>query len=213
MRGGANCGPAGFGPTAQNKTFKTISGPCYTPTNPGESIVGATKARITWDSQPLIWRYRIRYREQGTTGWAAFVKDNTWTHHWITGLASNTTYEWQIRSICTVNGVGTSWSALRTFTTGSTAKHASSFLSGSHAAGAIEVFPNPGNGHFNVVLPTTDGTPTLMLYDMRGALLHRQRATNEGPITQLNVAHLPPGMYVLQLQGKQLLHRQRLVIQ
>ena len=78
------------------------------------SDVSATAATVYWaDIQP--YSYSVRWRVAGSNAaWTAgpTITGNSYT---ITGLTNATSYEWQVRMICT--GTPTGWSALNTFTT------------------------------------------------------------------------------------------------
>ncbi|HRP00992.1 MAG TPA: YCF48-related protein, partial [Flavobacteriales bacterium] len=59
--------------------------------------------------------------------------------------------------------------------------------------------PNPGTGNYQ--LRFAEARPRLLhLHDLQGRLLHQQRST--GPKTELNVEHLPAGIYVLSAEGE-----------
>jgi hypothetical protein len=51
------------------------------------------------------------------------------------------------------------------------------------------------------------------IYDLHGKLVQSHTLqSNEKPATQLDISQLTPAMYLLQLCGKSLLHRERIVV-
>ncbi|OJJ17878.1 hypothetical protein BKI52_28895 [marine bacterium AO1-C] len=77
------------------------------------SSVQTTSATLQWTANGAT-SYNVRYRAAGTTAWAA-ISSNTNTVT-ISGLASNTQYEAQVRSSCT-GGVNSPYSTSINFTT------------------------------------------------------------------------------------------------
>ncbi|WP_081740459.1 S8 family serine peptidase [Aquimarina pacifica] len=84
-----------------------------TPTGIGSSSVTYDSATIGWDAVPSA-SYELRYRVSGTSSWTTeAVSGNSYT---ISGLSATTTYETQVRSICS-DGSTSSYSSSITFTT------------------------------------------------------------------------------------------------
>lgn len=68
-------------------------------------------------------------------------------------------------------------------------------VTGADAPGSVEVFPNPFRNTF--LLSTAKGAGTLRIYTMPGDLVYASQVTNEK--TEIDLSHLSPGMYLLQL--------------
>ena len=70
------------------------------------NTVGATSAVLTWANLPCADSYSVRYRQKtGATSygsWSAWVSVTTNTRT-ITGLLTNATYQWVVKSICVGN--------------------------------------------------------------------------------------------------------------
>ena len=93
--------------------FQTMI-PCTTPTNPADSIVGLDFATLTWDNDPNVWAYRVRYWKTG-----AFIFDTTYTNSiTLSGLDNSSTYNWQVKAMCDANGNNSStWTSTQQFVT------------------------------------------------------------------------------------------------
>jgi hypothetical protein len=62
--------------------------------------------------------YDIRLRPQGSTSWSILINNIQGTSKTKIGLSSSTTYEWQIRSACSIDSSSaSSWSSMQSFTT------------------------------------------------------------------------------------------------
>jgi len=93
---------------------------------PSPSALTTTSATISWTAVTSAISYNIRYRVVGTTTWSATTATSTSTT--LTGLTCNTSYEFEVQSVCSAgDGV---FSASTTFTTlacsssgGSTGNH------------------------------------------------------------------------------------------
>ena len=95
----------------------TTANPCTVPNGLSTSNVGLTSITFNWNAAALAHHYEFRRRVQGTATWTTLT-NLTGTSRTVTNLASSTTYEWEVRTICTWNGTSFSdWSATQTVTT------------------------------------------------------------------------------------------------
>jgi hypothetical protein len=62
----------------------------------------------------------------------------------------------------------------------------------------INLFPNPANGVLNVSIDDLQNNATLQVYDVMGKMVLQQQ-TNK-TITQMNIAKLAPGVYMLNIK-------------
>ncbi len=79
---------------------------CGAPTSSDVQILSPTKAKVTWTAMPNAIKYRIRYREVGTTSWT--VKGAANPKKTLKNLQESTEYEYQLRTKCPSGW--TSWS-------------------------------------------------------------------------------------------------------
>ncbi len=84
-----------------------------TPTGIGTSNVTYNSATIGWNAVPSA-TYELRYRVNGTSTWT--VESVSGTSYTISGLSATTTYQTQVRSICS-DGTTSSYSSSLNFTT------------------------------------------------------------------------------------------------
>lgn len=70
---------------------------CATPSNLQSSGIGTSDATLSWSSVSSALSYILRYREAGQTWNSITTSANSYT---LSGLSSNTTYEWSVKSDC-----------------------------------------------------------------------------------------------------------------
>jgi hypothetical protein len=91
---------------------------CPTPTNLTATNLTATGAVLSWTATaPGAVNYQLRYRVNGTTTWTLI---NSASSPWqLGGLTCNTSYQWQVRTVCPAAGLisYSPWSLLSNFTT------------------------------------------------------------------------------------------------
>ncbi|MBD2705673.1 fibronectin type III domain-containing protein [Spirosoma sp. BT702] len=100
--------PTDFSPITYFKTG------CNIPFNLASSNIQSISAQLSYDGFGSGTSYEIRYRT-GANAWVSVTTSNTSTYQ-LTGLTNNTTYEWQIRTLCSGGGTS-SWSYSLFFTT------------------------------------------------------------------------------------------------
>ncbi|GAA4275921.1 deaminase domain-containing protein [Aquimarina mytili] len=90
--------------------------PCDKPVSVTHESKGAHQVNIAWeDFTTEIPKFKVRYRKQGDNGeWFYSQTSANWITLW--DLRSETTYEFQIRKLCSVSE--SDWTIIDTFTTG-----------------------------------------------------------------------------------------------
>ncbi len=86
---------------------------CTTPSQATVQNLSSSQVKLTWAAQPGASNYLLRYSKVGSTEWA--LKHGLSTSQTLTGLSSNTQYQYQLVTKCPSGW--TSWSSLYTFTT------------------------------------------------------------------------------------------------
>lgn len=84
-----------------------------------------------------------------------------------------------------------------------------------HDQGSFSIHPNPNDGHFLIELPIGSNASLLQVYGINGQLIEQIQANgwDPGQRVELNLSHLDPGIYILQLQTPQGLINKKLSIQ
>ena len=185
-------------------TFTTLAVPCAVPGNLASGPVGGVQAKLTSTPVATAIKYKIRYRQTGGS-WITIPKGGALGHHWLTGLAYATTYQWQIRTLCQFGNVtGTPWSSMQTFTTAPTPKtvhEASGNLQ--EAERQLRLMPNPARHQLTIAATGLSGTTAeLRVLDLLGKVVHLETLSlQQGRATrQLTLnSRWGAGMYVVVL--------------
>ena len=212
------CASGAPSPWSAMGTFKTLSAPCEQPAGLLTSPVGYAQVRLNWSAVAGAVSYRIRYRPQGGS-WTVLPKGGAATHHWLTGLSTGTTYDWQMRTLCQFGNVtGTPWTTMNSFTTSGTPK--TQLIGGGAVDGQpleLRVIPNPNRGAFRLVVDGLGGetATTVTISDVLGRRVWQQTLSVQSQ-QSLDIelpAGTMPGTYLLQLEHGQLRSTQRIVVQ
>jgi hypothetical protein len=84
--------------TENDNTNETPDGTCSKVSGSSVVINSTSSATVNWPSIAGAFRYRLRYRQQGTRTWTGLYVDDA--QYTITGLSANRIYEYQIRARC-----------------------------------------------------------------------------------------------------------------
>jgi hypothetical protein len=80
----------------------TLAPVCTTPTSLSVSALSTSSASLSWAAVAGAGSYTVRYRIAGTSTWT--TTNTTAATKLLTGLAANTSYEFQVRAICSITG-------------------------------------------------------------------------------------------------------------
>ena len=131
-------------PYSSIQTFTTICD-CAKPTNSNVTAITQTTATVNWTGNSCALKYRLQYRKQGVTAWNTTTINAPVTFKNLTGLLSNSVYEYHLRSDCNATGsVNSGWTTIQTFSTLLRVEDVSTTVSGFD----VSVFPNPNDGKF-----------------------------------------------------------------
>jgi len=202
----------GWGNISARTKFRTTNGPCEEPTGLTALNVQATKAKLGWTADSNAVKVQLRHRMVGDSVWSQKTIDVNRTHFWINGLTLSTSYEWQMKTICSFSGNYTSdWTTMEQFTTQSF-KTAADHLNFSSAEEQVNVFPNPSQGVLHINGLDGLNQVSLYLFDNTGRLVLSQENTKEAQLSwQLD--HLPAGLYFLRVQSEEGMLNQKLILQ
>lgn len=197
--------------------FTTADG-CTAPSQLRESNITDTSVKLWWELPPsAVKDFKIRYKESALSEWSLKKKDGAATRYILKGLKPSTSYNWQIRSMCT-DDVG-EWVKGPDFTT------AASFAVATNTAinaiantkNTMMISPNPNKGNFNLQLqlPVKTSLTTLLLYNNVGQLVWQQNLGNIAGAIEKNITlqnKLSEGLYTLTVQRSDLKMNQKIVI-
>ena len=92
--------------------------PCTVPGSLSVSSITTNSAKLNWGSTPTAHHYAIRLRQSGTTTWTVNIANAYGNSRNVFNLNAGVDYDWQIRTICSVDTSEVSpWSSIQTFTT------------------------------------------------------------------------------------------------
>ena len=166
----AQCSPIGtvLSPWSAPVYFTTpgtMAAVCASPSNVVAIPTSNSEATVSWTPVSGANGYQLRHRPQGSLGWTPVVINNGLaTDAAVTDLTANTTYEYQLRTKCSVAPLTWStYTAVQTFST--------PLRIGNDGSTAIAVFPNPSSGtvHFDF----SGLTGVLSLYNPVGQVIQR----------------------------------------
>ncbi len=116
--------------------FTTLSATCALPSNLALAALGNTSAQFSWDLANTAVAYNYRYREVGAGSWV--TGSTTALFITLSGLISNTDYEFQLQTDC--SGSTSSFSSSQLFTT--SAFPTPPIITPSGVAGQLDICPN-----------------------------------------------------------------------
>jgi hypothetical protein len=181
--------------------FTTLSTPvaCIVPYGLSTTNITSASATVNWTNMVAADTFRVRYSVNGTTGysWKDVSGAGGTTNAALTGLAASTTYQWQVRSMCTAMGSPSNYSSPVIFTT------AAQRLVSLPEAGLfhdLRVYPNPAHNTATLQFSADrEASGMLTMYDVAGReLLVNSFSIVEGRNARdLNLEKLPQGIYLV----------------
>jgi hypothetical protein len=108
-----NCtqGNSGFGSPV---SFTTLSSGCSVPSGLNVSSITTSSATFGWNAASGASGYNVQYRITGSSTWTSTSSAST--SKAVSGLTANSSYEFQVQTVCTAGG-NSSWSSSSTFST------------------------------------------------------------------------------------------------
>ena len=102
-------------PGCPNQASVTVTQTCGTPTGMSTSLINSTSGFAQWVNVTCADSFNIQWRVHGNPTWTNTItkKNNSYQ---IIGLSGNTTYDWQVRTVCLGHIFGP-FAAMQTFTT------------------------------------------------------------------------------------------------
>lgn len=77
----------------------------------------------------------------------------------------------------------------------------------------VEIIPNPNTGIFEISIPQQDENLKLRIFNGQGQLVHKETMEKSRHKSQINLTHLSPGLYYLKINGMNVNHVKKIIIQ
>ncbi len=184
------------------------------PDNLSTSNITDVKAKLNWDPVECAGYYTIQFRVQGDLTWIKRKTKNASPYYIWRNLTPNTTYEWQVATSDSANGiVATSpYSSISTFTTnvafaGKNGNEVSLTGKGNikEATNSISVFPNPASNFFTIRYNSSKEVKVnAVLYNLNGKAVWASGATNASALngSKVVVNTFASGLYYLKIMDE-----------
>ena len=191
-------------------TFTTSSVPiaCAIPSGLATSNITNNSADVSWTQYVSADTFLIRYSVNGTTNYLwKKIPGTGGNGTTLTGLAANTTYQWQVRSVCIASPLS-SYSAPEVF--GTPLRMRKPDVS----ENLISVYPNPAIDKVSVSIERAiqeEQKSLVMIYDLSGRkMLEKEINIVTGKnLYEIDIEFLTAGIYVMKIgEEKVLLNKQ-----
>lgn len=183
--------------------FTTLGDLCDRPTTLNNATaITYNAATITWTAETNDVKYKIAYKEAGTSSWTFLWPTNNNVS--LSALTNNTTYKYKVKSKCSSN-LWTNWTDKKDFTTTDPPSFSNfEFKTQQENIGGVKVHPNPTNDILNIELPDTR-IKSIQIFNAFGQLVKRLKL-EENRLLEVDCSSLASGVYMLvvetEKQGK-----------
>jgi hypothetical protein len=169
---------------------------CVAPSDAVASDINATSVTISWTPLNGAYGYQFRYRVAGTTAWTPIASNNgTVGMVMLTGLQANTTYEFQVRTKCSIGpNVFSNFTPIGTFAT-------PLMRLGENELTILSLYPNPASGEVTMTNGNVADAATLSVVNALGQTVLSQRIEPANGTVRFNVSQLPAGVYLVELRN------------
>lgn len=190
--------------SANNFTTSAVPIACVIPTGLATSNITNNSADVSWTQYVSADTFLIRYSVNGTTNYLwKKVPGTGGNGTTLTGLAPNTTYQWQVRSVCIASPLS-SYSAPEVFGTPLRIRKPDV------TENMISVYPNPAIEKVSVSvdrLSEGDLNSMIMIYDLSGRIMLEKEINiiSGKNIFEIDIEFLNAGMYVMKIGDEKVL--------
>lgn len=176
---------------------------CGNPGTLSSSDITPVSATLSWGKVSCAQNYEVRYRPSGTIAWSTLSTNDIAGFYSLGGLSASTTYEWQVRTVCSDSfSIAGKYSSIDSFTT-SNAGFAASALRPSPGFTAT-LYPNPAAHNATLQVTGSNKKVSVVITDIAGKVLWRGDKIN--PSTSLPVDAFSAGTYLVIIKDN--VHRQ-----
>ena len=172
---------------------------CVLPTNLSTINIARTTAKATWTGAVCHYDYIIRFKKTSDVSWTSVNFNNV--QYTFSGLAANTSYDWQIETECNSGGSSNSgFSSTQNFIT--LARLANE--EPENALTSFTVYPNPASYNLTIVFGSEmEQNCNLRLVDITGKVVINQDFSSVigDNHYEMNLSNISKGLYVVLLQN------------
>ncbi len=190
--------------TSDTITFETV------PTALKTTNIKSKTAKLNWAAEDCADYFVVRYRQQGTNTWKTKQTAGNVNYLKISALKPNTTYEWQVATADSANGmsVQSDFSSLATFTTAAALiadnSNSEEDLNVSNIKNnvSVGVSPNPATSFFIIHYnSSTQQKVSASVYDANGKAIWSSGLINTTALNgkQVNASQFAKGVFYLKL--------------
>jgi hypothetical protein len=176
---------------------------CMAPTGVTVTNITDVAATVSWTAVSGATGYEVSVSPSSTPPASGFALTGTSVN--VSQLSANNNYYAHVRTRCGASFSPT-WES-KTFSTKPT-----SVNDLPQAFAGLKIYPNPGDGHFNIELPENISEAEIMVFDMTGRIADRKTCSGNSK-TIFDLSDQPKGIYLLQVQSAGNVYRARLMIQ
>ncbi len=176
-------------------TFSTAG--CKAPEAPTVTNLSASEAKISWGIISGVSKYRVLYREAGTTSWMLKIVVHPQNSVILSNLNASTTYEYQMVTVCTDASNLSNYTPIDTFTTNALRLNEISSTD-------VILYPNPTSGIITINWNNEQSEMVqLEVYDMLGRQVSSEwTLLNQGStLLRRDYADLPKGNYLIRFKS------------
>ncbi|MBP7497171.1 MAG: T9SS type A sorting domain-containing protein [Bacteroidales bacterium] len=185
--------------------FTTTNDFCYGATNLEHLNIKQHSATVKWTGTASATLYKIRYYIQGTTNYKYIKTTNT--EYTFTWLKSNSTYIWQIKTICGNINKNVNYEVADQFTTLPLKK-----MNNSANEINLSVYPNPSNGMVNITVSGLTKSANIIITNIEGQQIFNQTLTSDIN-NEYDFSNLAKGLYFIKIVNENNVITEKLIIQ
>ncbi|MBV9963397.1 MAG: T9SS type A sorting domain-containing protein [Parafilimonas sp.] len=190
---------------------------CGSPVSLSANVLDKKTAVLRWDTVLCAKKYVLQYRQSGKKTWTSDTVISNIDS--LKNLKPNTTYEWQVASICQYPQIiMSSYTAGANFTTpasftdvavSNTADYTKAAAGDGFSAG---VYPNPATTNATLEVKGMKGNYSVVITNLQGTTLWKAENLQDASIN-LPINNLSGGIYMITIVDKEHIGRLKLIKQ
>ncbi|HYV92535.1 MAG TPA: T9SS type A sorting domain-containing protein [Chitinophagales bacterium] len=174
------------------------------------SSITSNSATLSWTSVPCAVKFKIQYRIASTMKWT--TRYSTTNSCGLTGLLTNTDYEYHVETYCSLSGLAhslyTPVQTLHTLRLGTTIASTEKLF---------DIFPNPAELNTSIHLELTQASYVyIAVCDITGKEITKimNQDLEQGAYSvAINISHYSKGIYIVKMISDSKIESQKLVVQ